>query len=73
MLRFTTTALDSTAPGSMNSTTSKAAFYALHAAPEFLAAAILVSLNARRDFGAGLWGDLRWSDPKVDSEGRARK
>ena len=43
-------------------------FYGLHAAPEFIAAAIMVSLNARRMFGTGPWGDLRARDPKPEVE-----
>ena len=54
----------STAPGSQNAPRDKAAFYVLHATPEFLAIATLASLNARRVFGTGPFGDLRVRDPK---------
>ena len=72
MLRFTTTALDSMAPGSLNSNGSKAVFYVLNAAPEFLATAVLVSLNVRHDFGAGSFGDIKESDPKIESDGASK-
>ncbi|KAM5543024.1 hypothetical protein V8D89_003408 [Ganoderma adspersum] len=64
VISHSTTSLFSTAPGSPNSPGEKAAFYVLHVAPEFVATAILVSLNARRVFGTGPWGDLRVRDPK---------
>ena len=60
----TTTSFDSTAPGAQNAPRDKIAFYVLHAAPEFLSIAILMSLNARRVFGTGPFGDLRSRDPK---------
>ena len=63
-----TTSLFSKAPGAQNTTREKAMFYGLHAAPEFIAAAIMVSLNARRMFGTGPWGDLRARDPKPEVE-----
>ncbi|TBU42565.1 hypothetical protein BD309DRAFT_923309 [Dichomitus squalens] len=59
-----TTSLTSTAPGSLTSNLSKAGFYVFHVAPEFLAVAILMSLNTRRVFATGMWGDWRISDPK---------
>ncbi|KAH9924984.1 uncharacterized protein BXZ73DRAFT_103361 [Epithele typhae] len=77
VLRFSTTSLSSTAPGSLNTDGSKAAFYIFHAAPEFLAAAILVCSNARRTFGTGLWGDRKFKDPSpkasVPSKGTSRR
>ena len=63
-----TTSLFSKAPGAQNTAREKAMFYGLHAAPEFFAAATLVSLNARRVFGTGTWGDLRARDPKPEVE-----
>lgn len=65
MISHSTTSLFSTAPGAQNCPGEKAAFYVLHVAPEFVATAILVSLNARRVFGTGPWGDLRVRDPKT--------
>ena len=59
-----TTSFTSTAPGSQNAPRDKAAFYILHAAPEFLAIALLVSQNVRQVFGTGPFGDLRMRDPK---------
>ncbi|KAI0753149.1 hypothetical protein C8Q80DRAFT_496442 [Daedaleopsis nitida] len=64
VMRYSTTSLFSTAPGSLNSSTSKALFYALHVAPEYAAAAILMCLNARRVFSSGLLGDRRLKDPE---------
>ncbi|RPD57706.1 hypothetical protein L226DRAFT_573586 [Lentinus tigrinus ALCF2SS1-7] len=64
VLRFSTTSLASDAPGSLNSAQSKATFYVFHSAPEFLSAAILVSLDARQVFNTGLWGDRRRQDPE---------
>ncbi len=63
VMGYHTTSILSTAPGSLNSTGAKIAFYVFHMAPELIAAAILMSLNARREFATGLWGDLRSSDP----------
>ncbi len=39
-----------------------------HVAPEFLSAAALMSLNARRVFGTGPWGDRLTKDPKPKPE-----
>ncbi|KAI0707440.1 hypothetical protein C8T65DRAFT_576791 [Cerioporus squamosus] len=64
VMRYSTTSLLSTAPGSLNSPQAKAAFYVFHAAPEYLAAAFLLSLDTRRIFDTGLWGDRRFRDPK---------
>lgn len=44
-------------------------FYVLHVAPEFISAAILMSLNARRVFGTGPWGDRLGKDPTPKKEG----
>ncbi|PCH43738.1 hypothetical protein WOLCODRAFT_18531 [Wolfiporia cocos MD-104 SS10] len=54
-----TTALLSTAPGSLNSAPAKAVFYALHIAPEWLAGAVLLGVNVRKMFDTGLMGDWR--------------
>ncbi len=63
-MRFSTTSLLSTAPGSLNSPQAKAAFYVFHAAPEYLAAAFLLTMDVRRVFATGLWGDRRFRDLK---------
>ncbi|KAI1791184.1 hypothetical protein LXA43DRAFT_1094786 [Ganoderma leucocontextum] len=63
-ISHSTTSLSEDASSAQNSAGPKAAFYVLEAAPEFLSIAILVSLNARRVFGTGPWGDLRRRDPK---------
>ncbi|KAI0682134.1 hypothetical protein C8T65DRAFT_597483, partial [Cerioporus squamosus] len=68
VMRFSTTSLLSDAPGSLNSLGSKATFYVFHSAPEYLAAAILISLDARRVFATGLWGDRRVRDPEPASK-----
>ena len=61
-----TSSLTSTAPGSLNTAEAKAVFYVFHAAPEFLAAAIMLNINARERFDTGLWGDrMRFKKPKT--------
>ena len=67
-----TTSLYSTAPGSQNSDASKAGFYIFHIAPEFLSAAILVSLNVRRVFATGMWGDRRRRDPEPEAKNESQ-
>ncbi|RDX47484.1 hypothetical protein OH76DRAFT_1354119 [Lentinus brumalis] len=64
VMRFSTTSLLAEGPGSLNSPGSKATFYVFHSAPEYLAVAILISLDARRVFTTGLWGDRRVRDPE---------
>ncbi|RPD57694.1 hypothetical protein L226DRAFT_615215 [Lentinus tigrinus ALCF2SS1-7] len=68
VMRFTTTSLLSDAPGSLNSLQSKITFYIFHSSPEYLAVAILITLDVRRVFMTGLWGDRRYADPKPSSE-----
>lgn len=68
VISHSTTSLFSTGPGSQNSARAKAAFYVLHAAPEFVSIAVLVSRNARHTFGTGPWGDLRARDPQPKPE-----
>ncbi|TBU51960.1 hypothetical protein BD310DRAFT_273837 [Dichomitus squalens] len=62
-----TTSLTSTAPGSLTSNLSKAGFYVVHVTPEFLAAAVLLSLNAHCVFATGMWGDWQISDPRLQN------
>ncbi|KAJ3529945.1 hypothetical protein NM688_g7782 [Phlebia brevispora] len=62
-----TPSLTSTAPGSLNTATSKATFYVFHALPEWLAAAILLAVNVRERFGTGRFGDYRFTDKKATS------
>ncbi|KAI0663965.1 hypothetical protein C8Q70DRAFT_905107 [Cubamyces menziesii] len=64
MAHATTTSLLSTAHGSQNTRSEKVAFWVLSAAPEWIAAAILVSINGRRMFRTGLWGDLNSNKPQ---------
>lgn len=56
-MRNRTTSITSMAPGSLNSPGSKAAFYVFHAAPDFLAAAIMLTINVRERFSTGMFGD----------------
>ncbi|RPD57692.1 hypothetical protein L227DRAFT_613399 [Lentinus tigrinus ALCF2SS1-6] len=64
VMRFSTTSLLSDAPGSLNSLDSKITFYVFQSAPEYLAAAILITLDVRRIFATGLWGDRQFRDPQ---------
>ncbi|KAI0326336.1 hypothetical protein GY45DRAFT_1329055 [Cubamyces sp. BRFM 1775] len=64
MAHATTTSLLSTAHGSQNTRSEKVAFWVLSAAPEWVAAALLVSINGRRTFRTGLWGDLNSNKPQ---------
>ena len=67
VISHSTTSLLLTGPGTNNTPSDKAAFYVLHAAPEYLATATLVSLNVRRVFGTGPFGDIRTRDPKPNA------
>ncbi|TFK20921.1 hypothetical protein FA15DRAFT_759050 [Coprinopsis marcescibilis] len=58
----TTTAIDSTAPRSMNTPREKAAFYILHVLPEWLTTVFLFGFNIRKTFGTAAWGDWRRKD-----------
>ena len=70
ILRYSTTSITSTAPGSLNASSSKVAFYLLHVVPEFTAAAILVCINVRRTFATGDHGDRKGKDPKLGPDGK---
>ncbi|KAI0663964.1 hypothetical protein C8Q70DRAFT_905702 [Cubamyces menziesii] len=61
-----TTSLLSTAPGSQNTTREKIAFWILHAAPEWISAAMLLGINCRRTFKTGFWGDRNSDKPVVE-------
>jgi len=56
IMHFETDALELIAPGSLNSPSSKARFYILHIAPEFISVMIFLSVNLRETFRTGLWG-----------------
>ncbi|KAF9522657.1 hypothetical protein CPB83DRAFT_92881 [Crepidotus variabilis] len=45
-----------------NTSGGKATFYLLHILPEWLASVILFSIDVRKTFGTGPFGDLRWRD-----------
>lgn len=60
-----TTALTSMAPGSLNSPIAKVLFYIFHTVPDFLAAAILLSINVRERFSTGMWGDRSKDDKQT--------
>ncbi|OBZ66682.1 hypothetical protein A0H81_13116 [Grifola frondosa] len=53
VMRCETTALLSTAPGSLNGASSKATFYVFHMAPEWVCSVLLLSVNMRARFGPG--------------------
>ncbi|KAI0369013.1 hypothetical protein BV20DRAFT_1113892 [Pilatotrama ljubarskyi] len=57
-----TTSLTSMAPGAQNARKDKIFFYLFHVAPEWLAVALLMTVNAREMFRTGLCGDIRMSD-----------
>ncbi|KAI8978284.1 hypothetical protein BD414DRAFT_422306 [Trametes punicea] len=58
-----TTSLLSTAPGSQNTPGEKATFWVFHAAPEWLAATLIVSADARKTFKTGPFGDKNSNQP----------
>ncbi|KAH6883727.1 hypothetical protein BKA70DRAFT_1206275 [Coprinopsis sp. MPI-PUGE-AT-0042] len=57
-----TEALESMEPGSLNRTSEKVVFYIFHAAPEWLISTIVLSINIRKTFGTGPFGDWRGAD-----------
>jgi hypothetical protein len=57
-----TDALESMAPDSLNRTHSKVLFYLLHAAPEWLISTLVLTVNMRKTFGTGPFGDFRGVD-----------
>ncbi|KAI0369014.1 hypothetical protein BV20DRAFT_980380 [Pilatotrama ljubarskyi] len=63
VLHNSTTSLTSTAPGSQNTTHAKVLFYIFHIAPEWLSAALLLSVNVRRTYKTGMWGDMNSEKP----------
>ena len=52
------------APGSLNTQEEKILFYVFHAAPDYLAAAIMLAVNVRERFSTGLSGDRSKDDKK---------
>jgi hypothetical protein len=73
VVRKTTTALDSMAPESLNTTYSKTLFYVFHAAPEWIICAIVLSVNVRRTFGTGPFGDVRNRDETPEQKEKRLK
>lgn len=63
-MQYQTTSLESTARHSQNDPESKAFFYIFHVAPEWLAVLLMLSINVRKRFNTGLWGDFRTRDKK---------
>lgn len=61
------------APDPLNKPSAKAAFYIFHSLPEWLAIAILFSVNVRKLFGTGLGGDYRWKDMSEKEKARWEK
>jgi len=51
-----------TDPSPLNTPRGKAAFYILHVLPEWLASVTLFSVNVRKYFGTGPFGDYRFRD-----------
>ena len=67
------TTLDSifaTGPDTLNSPGAKAAFYILHAFPEWLASLVLFSTNVRMVFGTGMFGDWRRKDETAEQRAK---
>lgn len=56
VMRFQTHALESTAPGSLNSDGSKVAFYIFHIVPELIAVTLLFGVNLRQMYQTGPLG-----------------
>ncbi|EMD37499.1 hypothetical protein CERSUDRAFT_136100 [Gelatoporia subvermispora B] len=64
VMRFQTTSLLSTAPGSLNSDTSKTSFYILHVLPEWIATVMVQAVNVREWYSTGLKGDKNFWQSK---------
>ncbi|KAH6914503.1 hypothetical protein BKA70DRAFT_1095362 [Coprinopsis sp. MPI-PUGE-AT-0042] len=62
VIRNSTTALDSMEPGSLNTPSSKVVFYLFNAAPEWIMAAVVLTINIRKTYGTGPFGDGRSHD-----------
>ena len=60
----------STGPNTLNGSGAKAAFYILHALPEWLATVVLFSTNVRMVFGTGVWGDWRRKDETAEQRAK---
>lgn len=58
----TTDSLTSTAPGSQNALSEKAAFYIIHILPEWIAVLLFLSFNVRDVFGTGMFARDKWRD-----------
>jgi len=50
--------------GSLTSHSEKALFYIFHALPEYIASSLLLSVNLRKLFNTGPFGDWRGSDAR---------
>jgi hypothetical protein len=72
-VRNRTEALDSTEPGSQNTRYSKVLFYIFHAAPEWLVSALVLSINMRKTFGTGPFGDWRSHDETAEEKEKRLK
>ncbi|KAI0669624.1 hypothetical protein C8Q78DRAFT_189491 [Trametes maxima] len=66
VLHNTTTSLLSTGPGSFSSPGAKATFYVFHAAPEWIAAALVLSVNVRKVYKTGMFGDFTSDKPQPE-------
>ncbi|KAJ2912418.1 hypothetical protein MD484_g7995, partial [Candolleomyces efflorescens] len=72
IMHHRTPSLESQGPGSQSSRRAQAAFYVLHVLPEFLTTVTLLSLNVRKVFGTGFWGDWRNSDDTPEEQAKRR-
>ncbi|KAI0645174.1 hypothetical protein C8Q79DRAFT_756659 [Trametes meyenii] len=63
IMHHSTTSLLSMVHGSQNTHGEKVVFYVLHVAPEWLAVALLLSVDARSKFKTGLLGDRNSNKP----------
>lgn len=64
VMQYQTTSLESTARNAQNEPEAKAFFYIFHVLPEWLAAALILSVNLRKRFNTGLWGDRHSKEKK---------
>ncbi|EED85402.1 predicted protein [Postia placenta Mad-698-R] len=68
VMPFQTTNLLSMGSHSLNTPLEKAAFYAFHIAPEWIAGAILLCVNVKEMFHTGLTGDWRSTDSHLKTK-----
>jgi len=59
-------------PSPLDSSSAKAIFYLFHVLPEWLAILVLLSVNVRKTFGTGSFGDIPWDDTTMPFEKEKR-